>query len=320
VQEPFAGIEPPVNVTAEPPAETVAVPPQVVLAMPVTITPLGSVSVSGAVRLAAVAFGLLRLIVSVELPPAVMEAGLKDLFTVGATPATGVTAKLATAGTELLPLLVCKAPAASELMKLPALGAVTFTVTVQEPFAGIEPPVNVTAEPPAGAVTVPPQVVLTVPETVTPLGNVSTSGAVKLAAVAFALLKSRVRVEMPPAVIEAGLKDLFTVGGVTATAVHAETETVLLSMVTAPFCARALPDTVASAVKVMLVSARMLPTKLLPAPMVAELPTCQETLHCSAPLIRSTAESLAVVSVLPISNTHAAVESPPASRVSIPVN
>ena len=37
-------------------------------------------------------------------------------------------------------------------MKLPAAGAVTFAVTVQEPLAGIEPPVKVTVEPPVLAV------------------------------------------------------------------------------------------------------------------------------------------------------------------------
>ena len=45
-----------------------------------------------------------------------MVAGLKVLPSVGATMITGVlTVKVATAGAALLPLLVCKAPAASEL-------------------------------------------------------------------------------------------------------------------------------------------------------------------------------------------------------------
>jgi hypothetical protein len=70
--------------------------------------------VSGAVRVAIVLFGLLKVMVRVELPPARMVAGLKDLPSVGATP-TGRTVKVATAGAALLPLLVCKAPASSAL-------------------------------------------------------------------------------------------------------------------------------------------------------------------------------------------------------------
>jgi hypothetical protein len=106
VQEPFPGIEPPVNVTLE--ALTLVDPPQVVLARPETIIPLGKVSVSGAVRIAMVLLGLLKVIVRVENPPVRMAAGLKDLRTVGAT--RGVTVKVATAGPVLLPLPVCSAP------------------------------------------------------------------------------------------------------------------------------------------------------------------------------------------------------------------
>ena len=99
-------------------AVAVTAPPQVVLALgacATTTTPLGKVSMSGAVRLAAVAFGLLKVMVRVETPPALMVAGLKALPSVGATPAGALTVKVATAGAALLPLLVCKAPAASEL-------------------------------------------------------------------------------------------------------------------------------------------------------------------------------------------------------------
>ena len=170
---------------------------------------------SGAVSVATVMFGLLKVMVSVETPPALIVAGLKDLFNVGGPIVLGMTTvKVAMAGAALLPLLVCSAPAASVLMKLPAPDAVTFTVTVQEPLAGIEPPVKVTVEPPATAVTVPPvHVVPALPETTTPLGNVSTSGAVSVATVVFGLFKVMVRVETPPALIVAGLKDLLSVGG-----------------------------------------------------------------------------------------------------------
>jgi hypothetical protein len=194
-------------------------PPQVLAALPETVKPLGSVSTSGAVKVAIEPLALFRVMVSVELPPAMTEVGLNDLLSVGGTAGMGVTTRVATAGAALLPLLVCKAPAAIELKKLPEFGAVTFTVTVHDPLAGIEPPVNVIVEPPFGALTEPPHVVLAAPETVTPLGNVSVSGAVRSAPESFWLLRLRTRLENPPAVIEAGVKDLFRVGATPATGV-----------------------------------------------------------------------------------------------------
>ena len=61
----------------------------------------------------------------------------------------------------------------------------------------------------------------------------------------------------------------------------------LLSRVTAPLRASARPCTMTPVCTVIEVSARMLPTKTEPVPSVAELPTCQKTLHSVAPLIRS---------------------------------
>ena len=75
----------------------------------------------------------------------------------------------------------------------------------------------------------------------------------------------------------------------------------LLSSVTAPFNANALPSRmVAPVVKVMLVSARMLPLKSVDVPSVAELPTCQNTRLSSQPWMLWIDEELAVVKVLPI--------------------
>ena len=110
VQEPLTGIVPPVKVTDD--ALVEGVPPQVVVAVPETTKPLGNVSVSGAVMVAAVP-ALLKVIVMVEVPPAVIVDGLKALPSV--TPDADETDKVAMAGPELLPLFVCKAPAASEL-------------------------------------------------------------------------------------------------------------------------------------------------------------------------------------------------------------
>ena len=78
---------------------------------------------------------------------------------------------MATAGATLLPLLVINAPDGTVLIYVPAVDAVTITVTVQEPLAGMIPPVRVTVVPPMGAATVPPQVVSAVPLTVRPAGN-----------------------------------------------------------------------------------------------------------------------------------------------------
>ena len=80
---------------------------------------------------------------------------------------------------------------------------------------------------------------------------------------------------------------------------------VLLSNVTAPFRANALPQVIeAPVLSVMLVSATMLPANTVFVPSVAELPTAQYTLLPLAPLISKTAELLAVVNVLPIWKTH----------------
>jgi hypothetical protein len=70
----------------------------------------------------------------------------------------------------------------------------------------------------------------------------------------------------------------------------------------------------------MLVNANTFPTKSVPVPKVAELPTCQNTLQAWAPLIRSTEEAEAVVMVEPNWKTKTAFESPPPSRVRIPVS
>jgi hypothetical protein len=234
-----------------------------------------------------------------------------------------VTVKVATAGAVLLPLSVFKSPAPTELMKLPGSAAVTCTLTVQEPFAGIAPPVRVTAELPASAITDPPQVLeaFGVEAIRTPVGRLSTRAAFKLAIASLELFNVRVSVEVPPALIVAGLNALPIVGGigVTGGATHEAKDTLLLSIVTAPFRARTLPETVVLVKRLMLVSARIFPTKVVPVPSVAELPTCQKSLHCCPPLMRSTDELLPVISVLPTLNIQTASVFPPPSSVSTPV-
>jgi hypothetical protein len=92
---------------------------------------------------------------------------------------------------------------------------------------------------------------------------------------------------------------------------HAALETLLLSIVTAPFRARALPgEMLAAVVSVMLVRARMFPANAVPVPSVAELPTCQNTLQLDPMLLMTTLALLAVVSVLPIWKTKTAAGLP----------
>jgi hypothetical protein len=71
----------------------------------------------------------------------------------------------------------------------------------------------------------------------------------------------------------------------------------------------------------MLVSARMLPRNVVEVPRVAELPTCQKTLHACAPLIRATTLLDPVINVdAGVLNTKAALGLPAASSVSVPLS
>ena len=129
---------------------------------------------------------------------------------------------------------------------------------------------------------VPPQVVKGGPDptVVTPLGKVSTKAVVTVAVLVVVLVNVMVRVELPPEPIVDGLKTLKTptpaAGGWAA---HTIASAVLVSSVTAPVRAKALPSRVAPLFIVMLASARMLPLNAVRVPRVAELPTCQNTLH-----------------------------------------
>lgn len=72
---------------------------------------------------------------------------------------------------------------------------------------------------------------------------------------------------------------------------------VSVSSVTAPLRASARPRTVTPVVTVIDVRARMFPANIEFVPRVAELPTCQKTLHSWAPLINVTELPDAVVRV-----------------------
>ena len=94
--------------------------------------------------------------------------------------------------------------------------------------------------------------------------------------------------------------------------------TVFVSRVTAPLIANSRPSTVASVVAVMSVSANRFPRKTELVPRVAELPTCQKTLHACVPLISATVLDDDVISVDPAWKTKTASGSPCASRVTVP--
>jgi hypothetical protein len=68
------------------------------------------------------------------------------------------------------------------------------------------------------------------------------------------------------------------------------------------------------------VSARTLPANAVAVSSVAEVATCQKTLHGEAPLTKSTELPDAVVSVEPIWKTNCASGLPWALRVSAPVS
>lgn len=202
LHDPLMGIVPPVSVTEELPASAVTVPPQVLLAFPETRTPEGNVSTSGAVSFAAVAAELYNVIVSREIPPSFMEVGLNDLVRRGGAMPLTVNCTVAVAEPLLLPTPVFKEPAGMILVNMPRkVLSVTPTVILQNPLAGIEPPVKITFVLPGTAVTTPPHVSLPFPETNKPVGKLSVNGAVSFAAVLFGLFKKMLRIDTPPSLL-----------------------------------------------------------------------------------------------------------------------
>jgi len=185
---------------------------------------------------------------------------------------------------------------------------------MQKLAAGIVlPDDRVTFEPPGVAETVPPQVVLGfgVGAIVRLVGKMSMNGAVKVATLVLGLDSVMVRVEtLLVSLMVNGLKPLPSVGEVVGIPPHMEGMIRLLSSVTAALRAKALPFTVAPVFRVILVSASMFPTNVVVVSIVAELPTCQNTLQSWPPLITTTDEPGPVVSVLPIWKTHTALGSP----------
>ncbi len=113
MQEPLAGIEPPVKVTVEPPASAETVPPQVVLPLyPEISMPVGNLSSRVEVKLAAVLLGLVKVMVTTDFALALMEVGANFLVRLTPVPPPlPVTVRVATAAAALVPKVVCNAPA-----------------------------------------------------------------------------------------------------------------------------------------------------------------------------------------------------------------
>ena len=95
-------------------------------------------------------------------------------------------------------------------------------------------------------------------------------------------------------VVEAGT----VVVGVVEAVVHVGVEMVSAWRVTPPFRARSLPATDAPVPAVIDVSAMIVPSNTDAVPSVAELVTCQKTLHAWAPLVSSTLLDDPVIRVL----------------------
>lgn len=93
----------------------------------------------------------------------------------------------------------------------------------------------------------------------------------------------------------------------------------LWSRVTAPLRARARPSMVALVRTEIDCSAMIVPLKDVFVSSVAELPTCQKTLHAWAPLMRATVAEGPVIRVSAIWKMKTALGSPCASRVRVPV-
>jgi hypothetical protein len=109
------------------------------------------------------------------------------------------------------------------------------------------------------------------------------------------------------------------VGVVDETAAQVGVVMVLWSRVTAPLRASRRPSIVAPVVAVTDVRARTLPTRCEFVPSVAELPTCQKTLHAVPPLRTTTALVDAVINVDEALKMNTASGSPNVFSVKVPV-
>src|SRR5438309_11506713 len=150
--------------------------------------------------------------VSVDVPPARIGEGLNCLAMTGGT--TAVRLAVATL-LMFVPLSVVDSVPLT-LPCGPAVMAVTLTLTVQEPLAGIVPPLNVSDVAAAAGAHVPPHVVAAagVAATCTPDGSASVNAA-PVSGAAFVLVSVKVSVETALTAIGLG-ENAFVIAGFTA--------------------------------------------------------------------------------------------------------
>lgn len=196
--------------------------------------------------------------------------------------------------------------------------ASTETGTAGNPVVGSDEDVTLSALPVGGTELLP---VLTPPEPPMPLERPAPIAvAVAVGAELWLADPLGEDVEVPDGAGDAdGVAPPIAVGLGDTTAEHAEAVMVFVSKVTAPSLASSRPWNVALVWAVMDVWESTSPTKSVAVPNVAELPTCQTTLHACAPLINLTALLLAVISVEPAWKMNTAFGSPCASSVKVPV-
>jgi len=214
VQEPLAAIVPALKVNVVLPAAgaKVGAPQLVVVAFGVAATskPAGKASVKATPVNAVPVFGFVIVKVKVEVPPTAIGSGAKFFAIEGALK----TARVSFAVLPVPPLVEDTFPVV--LFFTPLVVAVTSTVTVQLPLAGIVPPAKVNVVlPAAGAkVGVPQLLVVTfgVAATSKPAGKASVNATPVNAVPVFGFVIVKVSVEVPPTAIGSGAK-FFAIDG-----------------------------------------------------------------------------------------------------------
>ncbi len=211
VQDELGGMEAPVSVNKVVPGFPARAAPVHVEDSPVGLAMVrfaGKVSLTLTVVRVVPAFGLVKVKVTVEKPPELMDVGLKDLVTVGGE----LTVKLAVAVRPVPPFV--EVTALVVLVAVPPVVSVTVAVTVQLAAPAIEPPVNfidVVVE----VVTEPLVHVVAAPVCVMPDGRLSVTATPVSVVDALGFVIVRVRVDVPPEPMPVGLNDLVIVGAAT---------------------------------------------------------------------------------------------------------
>jgi hypothetical protein len=117
-------------------------------------------------------------------------------------------------------------------------------------------------------------------------------------------------------VVAVGAAGVVGAGGVAQAAVV----TTLSSSVTAAVWEKRPPSEVAPVAIATRAYASIVPTNVVPVPIVAALPTCQKTLQGCAPSSRKTVLFEAVIRVEPAWKMKTAFGSPPPFKVTVPVS